>query len=119
MKKALLILVVLSLVALGATAVAKDKASTVTGWVSDQHCGAAHNKPGGEECVKKCAQNGLALVSDGDNKVWNIDNPDAVKGHEGHHVKVTGTPNAEKGSIHIDKVEMVKDKSEKSEKKSS
>ena len=87
---------------------AKD--ATVTGWVTDPACGATHDKAkmSNVECTKKCAAKDgkLVIVTDGDNKVWAIDNADAVKGHEGHHVKVTGHPNADAGTIHIASVAM-------------
>jgi hypothetical protein len=87
------------------------KESTVTGWVTDPACGASHDKAkmSDSECAKKCsAKDGkLVIVTDGDNKVWAIENADAVKGHEGHHVKVTGHPNADAGSIHIATVAML------------
>jgi hypothetical protein len=47
----------------------------------------------------------MVLVTDGDSKVLAIDNQDAVKGHEGHHVTVTGTVG--KDSIKIDSVKMM------------
>ena len=50
-----------------------------------------------------------ALKADSDGKVWTVDNPDAVKGHEGHHVNVTGSPNPKKNTIHVSKVDMAAD----------
>ncbi len=37
----------------------KTRSITVTGWVSDESCGALHTKPGGEDCVLKCLKGGL------------------------------------------------------------
>jgi len=48
------------------------------------------------------------LVTDKDQKVVPIDNPDAVKGHEGHHVQVTGK--MDNGTLHVDKVTMLSQK---------
>ena len=45
------------------------------------------------------------IVTDGDQKVVNVDNPDALKGHEGHHVAVTGAMTGD--SIHVDSVKML------------
>lgn len=50
-----------------------------------------------------------ALKADSDGKVWTVENPDAVKGHEGHHVNVSGHPNAKKNTIHVMSVEMAGD----------
>ena len=49
------------------------------------------------------------LVTDGDSKVWAVENSEALKGHEGHHVKVTGHPDADKGTIHVMTVAMLDD----------
>jgi hypothetical protein len=47
----------------------------------------------------------MVVVTDGDNKVLSVDNPDALKGHEGHHVAVTGTMG--KDSIKVESVKML------------
>jgi hypothetical protein len=44
-------------------------------------------------------------VTDGDQKVLAVDNPDAITGHEGHHVAVTGTVTND--SIHVQTVKML------------
>jgi hypothetical protein len=48
----------------------------------------------------------LTFVSDKDQKSWTVDNPEVLKGHENHHVKVKAQVDAEKGSIHITDVRM-------------
>jgi hypothetical protein len=48
------------------------------------------------------------FVSDKDGKSWDIMNPEEVKGHEGHHVKLSAHVYADKGSIHIMSVTMLK-----------
>jgi fructose-1-phosphate kinase PfkB-like protein len=78
------------------TAVAFDdmgKSTTVNGWVSDDKCGAKGANDKAEACTKKCLAGGakMVIVTDGDSKVLAVDNQDALKGHEGHHVTVTGT----------------------------
>lgn len=94
--------------------------TTVTGWVTDPMCGVKHNKEGGEACVKSCSKDGkLALVTDGDSRVWAVENSEILRGHEGHHVKVTGVPNIDKGTIKIQTVAMLGgDKSKGAEKSS-
>jgi hypothetical protein len=83
------------------------KSTTVNGWVSDAKCGAKGANAGAAACTKKCVAAGekMVIVTDGDNKVIAIDNQDSVKGHEGHHVTVTGTMG--KDSIKIDSVKMM------------
>lgn len=90
------------------SAKASADATTVTGWISDDKCGAKGANAKGEACTKKCIAGGAhaVLVNDADGKVWAIDNADAIKGHEGHHVTVTGHLDTTKNSIHIASMKM-------------
>ena len=80
--------------------------NTMTGWIVDEKCGAKGANAKSEACTKKCIEGGAkaVLVTDGKNDVVAIHNQDAIKGHEGHHVKLTGS--MMDGSLHVDKVEM-------------
>jgi hypothetical protein len=100
---------VLSL-ALIASAADKAKSETVKGWVSDSKCTVKGTSEAHAECAKKCLAAGEkpVIVSDKDQKVLNVDNPDAVAGHEGHHVSVKGTVTGD--SIHVDKLAMLSSK---------
>ena len=109
----------LSLVFLASLSMAKDKAAgskstSMSGYITDAKCAA---KAGADlsngDCAKKCAQKGekLVFVGDKDKKVYQVDNQDALKGHEGHHVKVTGKE--DNGTLHVDKVAMLKQPSGK------
>ena len=51
----------------------------------------------------------VTFVADSDQKAWDIMNPEAVKGHEGHHVEVSAHVYADKMAIHVMKVKMMKD----------
>ena len=96
------------------------KEVTVTGIVTDPMCAKSGDKAkmSNADCAKRCAKDGkLALVNDKDGKVWAIENGDAVKGHEGHHVKVMGHPNAEMMSFHVTSVSMDTDNMGKGEMK--
>jgi hypothetical protein len=83
------------------------KSATVKGWISDDKCGAKGANAKAEACTKKCLAEGakMVVVTDGDQKVLAVENPDALKGHEGHHVAVTGTVG--KDSIKVDSVKML------------
>jgi hypothetical protein len=85
---------------------AADK-STVKGWVSDSKCGAKGANAGAEACTKKCLAAGakVVVVTDSDQKVLAVDNPEALKGHEGHHIAVTGEITGD--SIHVDSMKML------------
>lgn len=48
------------------------------------------------------------FVSDKGGKSWDIVNPEAVKGHDGHHVELSAHVYADKGQIHVMSVKMLK-----------
>ncbi len=108
MKK--LMQVVLVICACGAMALAADKG--MSGYITDAKCGVNGAAPGKEACAKKCIEAGekAVFVTDKDKQVLAIDNQDATKGHEGHHVNIEGKVSADKKSVHIDKVTMIPDK---------
>jgi pentapeptide MXKDX repeat protein len=56
----------------------------------------------------KISGDGKSFTTDTDNKTWTIINPDAVKGHEGHHVTIKGHANAGKGELHVVSLKMAK-----------
>jgi len=109
MKKVLLICLAVCFV-LALSALALDdmgKSATVNGWVTDAKCGAKGANASAEGCTKKCLAGGekMVVVTDSDQKVLAVENPDALKGHEGHHVAVTGTMG--KDSIKVASVKML------------
>jgi hypothetical protein len=83
------------------------KSATLKGWVSDSACGAKGANASAEACTKKCLDKGakIVIVTDNDQKVLIVDNPDALKEHAGHHVAVTGTLSGD--SIHVNSVKMI------------
>ncbi|HSS96363.1 MAG TPA: hypothetical protein VLK33_05010 [Terriglobales bacterium] len=50
----------------------------------------------------------VTFVSDDDQKSWEVENPDTLKAHDGHHVQVTAHVDADKMAIHVMKVKMLK-----------
>jgi hypothetical protein len=50
----------------------------------------------------------ITFVSDADQKSWDVMNPEKLKGHEGHHVQVSAHVYADKNSIHVMTVKMLK-----------
>jgi len=54
----------------------------------------------------KISDDGKTFVNDADSKSWTISNPDAVKGHEGHHVVVKGKVDADKGEVNVVSLKM-------------
>ena len=83
------------------------KSATVKGWVVDDKCGAKGATAAAEACTKKCLAAGakMVIVTDNDQKVLKVDNPDALKGHEGHHIAATGMVMGD--SIHVESVKML------------
>jgi hypothetical protein len=109
MRKVLLICLAVSFV-FALSAMAFDdmgKSMSVNGWITDAKCGAKGANAAGEACTKKCVAGGekMVIVTDGDSKVIAVDNQDALKGHEGHHVTVTGSMS--KDSMHVASVKMM------------
>jgi hypothetical protein len=102
----LLLLVCTLMVLVVAVSFASD-AQTVNGWVSDSKCGVKGANAGAEACTKKCIGAGASpvVVTDKDQKVLMVDNPDSLKDHYGHHVAVTGHVDGDK--IHVDSVKML------------
>lgn len=80
--------------------------NTLTGYIVDDKCGVKGAHAGAEACTKSCLERGAkaVLVTDDKKDVVAIHNQDAIKGHEGHHVKVTGS--MMDGALHVDKIEM-------------
>lgn len=107
MKKVLLMLLAISLLFFMVGVLSAADKTTVNGWVSDSQCGAKGANDGHANCMNKCVSKGAkyVIVTDGDNKVLTVDNPDALKGHEGHHIAASGTVTGD--SIHVDSMKMM------------
>lgn len=100
MKRIAFVLAIVSMSALAGAQTAK--AHKLTGWIGDSKCGASMHTP---DCVKKCVDSGQKPVFvDSKNKVWAIDNTDAVQNYYGDKVKVVATVDSANNSIHIDSV---------------
>jgi hypothetical protein len=100
-KLAIRTLAAVLLFSIAAMAADTGKAVTVKGWVSDTMC-AAHGdkKCANKDHLKQGAK--LALVTDGDNKIWTVENPDKLADHQGHYVQVKGVTNAEASTIRVE-----------------
>jgi len=79
--------------------------SEITGWISDDMCGAKH-AGSGAACVKKCIDGGMkpVFVDEEKKAVWTIENPDAVKNFYGDHVTVKAVADASKKSVKIESI---------------
>ena len=103
MKKMLAVVGIAMMLSVGAMAKGA-KSGSWNGWVSDEKCGAKVDA----DCAKKCIGAGqkMVFVTDKDKKVIPISNPDALKGHEGHHVKVKGS--VKDGALTVASASMLK-----------
>ena len=108
MRLAVGVLAVLCTISMAATKASAFAGKThVSGWVSDDKCGAKGDNASHADCAKKCVDNGakIVVVSDKDKSIINVDNQDALKDHLGHHVRITGT--MDNGTLHVDNVKML------------
>ena len=86
---------------------------TVAGFAQDmpQDSGTAKAAPAPLKNIKgtvKADGDKVAFVSDKDQKSWDVANPEALKGHDGHHVEVSAHVYADKDQIHVMSVKMLK-----------
>jgi hypothetical protein len=61
----------------------------------------------------KISDDGKTFVSDKDGKSFTISNPDAVKGHEGHHVTLKAKVAADKTEVDVVSLKMAGDNMKK------
>src|SRR5882672_1714054 len=101
MKKLLILVVALSVI------------FTVAGFAQDmsKDSGMAKAAPAPLKNIKGTVKSDggkVTFVSDKDSKSWDVANPEALSGHEGHHVEVSAHVYADKGQIHVMSVKMIK-----------
>ena len=54
-----------------------------------------------------------SFVADKDKKSWTVENPEALKGHAGHHVSITAQVDAAKDEVTVKSVKMLTAKAAK------
>ena len=104
MKKLLILVLAMSVMALGTVALAQDM-SQGSGQ-TDKAAPAAPLK--NIKGTVKADGDKLTFVADKDMKSWDVMNPETLKGHEGHHVEVSAHVYADKNAIHVMSVKMLK-----------
>jgi hypothetical protein len=62
--------------------------------------------PAAKDVVGTIGKDGTTFTGDKDKKSWKLVNPEAVKGHEGHHVKLNAHFYPDKGEAHVMSVSM-------------
>jgi hypothetical protein len=66
-----------------------------------------------EHLKGKISDDGKSFTTDKGNKTYTIENADAVKGHEGHDVRLSGHVDPSANSIHVTSVKMAGEKASK------
>jgi hypothetical protein len=86
---------------------ARGASTEITGWISDDMCGAKH-AGSGAACVKKCIEGGMkpVFVDEEKKAVWTIQNPDAVKNFYGDHVTIKAEADAANHSVKIEVINL-------------
>ncbi len=98
-----------AILAASASILSAQSAQTINGFISDEHCGAAHSSASASatKCVKGCMGGGSAAVLVSNGKVYKLKGEDAaVKGLAGQNVTVKGT--VEGDTITVSSVEAQK-----------
>jgi|SRR5579864_214041 len=72
-----------------AKAMEKGKSMSLTGWVKEK-------------------DGKTVFENDKDKQTWDISNPDMVKGHDGHHVKMKAKLNEADHSLNVEKLTMMR-----------
>jgi hypothetical protein len=80
----------------------------------DNSMSQTHAGPGGDAPLMtlkgtvKADGDKYTFINDKDGKSWDVMNPEELKGHEGHHVQLSAHVYADKNSIHVMSVKMLK-----------
>jgi hypothetical protein len=100
MRKLMTICLALAILTFGVVAVAQDTMN------NDNMKADASKKA--IDVKGKISDDGKMFVSDKDGKSWAIVNPEAVKGHEGHHVILNAHVYPDKNQVHVMSLKMAK-----------
>ncbi|MBV8051085.1 MAG: hypothetical protein JOZ80_07850 [Acidobacteriaceae bacterium] len=104
MKKVLVLLLAFCVTSIGTMAFAQDMSQGAG--QTDKAAPAAPLK--NIKGTVKADGDKLTFVSDKGMKSWDVMNPEALKGHEGHHVELSAHVYADKNAIHVMSVKMLK-----------
>ena len=112
--KKLFVVILAAFFVLSLSAFAQDTSKDAANSQSVQAAAAAVKGVSG---TIKAEGNKLTFVSDNDQKAWEVQNPETLKGLEGQHVTIQAHVDADKSSIHVMGVKQLKDNGEPNEKK--
>jgi len=111
--KRVLLSMVAAVVALTFSAYAQSASQGSTDQSADKTKATKEAKAPLKTIAGTISDDGKSFTADKDKKQWTIQNPDDVKGHEGHHVKLSAHVYADKSEVHVMKVTMMGEKGKK------
>lgn len=92
MKKLLSVLFVVALALTAVPAFAGEAEEVeLTGWITDQWCGAKNANADGADCARDCAKKGSEMALYADGKLYKISDKEIAVEHIGYKVVVKGT----------------------------
>ncbi len=65
------------------------KEVTLTGWITDQYCGAKNANANGAACARACAKKGSDMMIYSDGTLYKISDKELALQHVGYEVEVT------------------------------
>lgn len=81
----------------------------LTGYITDEWCGAKNANPGGADCARDCAKKGSELAIFSDGKLYRLSDKERSLEFLGSKVIVTGTLDAEDKKVNVRSIEKAKD----------
>ncbi len=99
MKRMLALAAILAL-AIAVPVAAGEKEVKLTGYITDEYCGAKNANADGAGCAKACANKGSEMAIYADGKMYRLSDKKTALEHLGYEVVVTGTIQ-EDGSVKV------------------
>lgn len=117
MKRRMLLATVLSFFAVAAYAGQAGSSSQASDQTTTKSSSTSKSRV--QSIAGKISDDGKTFTADKDGKQWTIKNPDEVKGHEGHHVKLQAHVDKGTNELDVTKVTMLGAKAGKKSKATS
>lgn len=86
------------------------KEVTLTGFITDEACGAKNANAEGAACARSCAEKGSALAIYADGKLYRLSDKQAALAHLGYKVVVTGTLTDDGAAVQVKSIEKAPEK---------
>lgn len=115
MKKVTFVFAIVAFFALAGYAIQSSNPQST----DQQSASSSTAKPPLRTIAGKISDDGKTFTADKDGKQWTLKNPEDVKGHEGHHVKLRAHVYKDTNELHVMKVTMMNQKAGKKSKAAS